>query len=166
MRACKRWSHGVDFFPWSFVPVTFLPWGVFPLLVLVLVFLNEVVSPLIHGDVIASVAKEPLWGSWSFLMDDPHQGLVLRSLVEVFYYNYLGDVEDVILHRLEPLEEGVERLAILSLDGLEVPWLCWLVEEWLEVGNESVAEVAQLLMQLSHRWQIHWSASYPNMIWR
>lgn len=55
------------------------------------------------------------------MKDDPHQGLVLRSLVEVFYYSYLSDVGDVILHRLEPLEEGAERLAILSLDKLEVP---------------------------------------------
>lgn len=52
------------------------------------------------------------------MKDDPHQGLVLRSLVEVFYYSYLGDVGGVILHRLEPLEEGAKRLAILSLDGL------------------------------------------------
>lgn len=50
----------MDFFMWSFVPATFLPRGVFPLLMLVLVLLNEVVSPLIHGNVIVSVAKEPL----------------------------------------------------------------------------------------------------------
>jgi hypothetical protein len=61
------------------------------------------------------------------LKDGPHQDLIMRSPVEVLDHRRVGDVEDVVPHGLDVLEERVAGLIVLAPDRLEVPWLCKIV---------------------------------------
>jgi hypothetical protein len=54
--------------------------------------------------------------------------VVMRAPVEVLTH-YLDDVGDAVPHQLKTLQERVERIVLLALDGFEVPWLHQLVEE-------------------------------------
>ena len=71
----------------------------------------------------------------------PREGFIVGTKEEVIYHRYLGDVRNTVPHRLEPFQVRSEGLAIVPLDGLEVPRLCRLVGEGLEVGGESAAEI-------------------------
>jgi hypothetical protein len=51
----------------------------------------------------------------------------MRSPVEVLDHRRVGDVEDVVPHGLDVLEERVAGLIVLAPDRLEVPWLCKIV---------------------------------------
>jgi hypothetical protein len=50
---------------------------------------------------------------------------------------------------MEPLEVRPKCFIARAPDGFEIPWLCRLVREGLEVGNETPTEVAPIIDAVS-----------------
>jgi hypothetical protein len=74
---------------------------------------------------------------------------VVGSPVKVFNYCRLGAFVDAVPHCLKPLEERSKSFIILAPDRIEVPWLCRLVEEGLEIGDQASTEVAPIVDTVS-----------------
>jgi hypothetical protein len=113
---------------------------------------DEVLGPLVSGDVEVCLSKHLFRGDRCFLQYDPNEGRVIGSPVEIIDYLYLGDFGDAISHGLKPLEVCSKRFIPLAPDGFEVPWLRLLVREGLKVGDELPTEVAPIVDAVS--WQM------------
>jgi hypothetical protein len=115
-------------------------------------FSDEVLGPLISGDVEVHLLNQLFRGGRRFLQYGSDEGRVIRSSVEVLTHCCLSDLGDTISHGLKPLEVRPECFIASAPDGFEVPWLCWLVGEGLEVGDETLTEVAPIVDAVS--WQM------------
>jgi hypothetical protein len=113
---------------------------------------DEVLGPLVSGDVEVCLSKQLFEGGRRFLQYGSDEGRVIGSLVEIFDYRCLGDFGDAISHGLKPLEVFPKCFIALSPDGYEVPRLRRLVREGLEFDDESPAEVAPIINAMS--WQM------------
>jgi hypothetical protein len=128
-----RWPDGVHLLTGSF----------FPALVRLLVCIplwcgwrgfcasDEVLGPLICGDVDVRLPKQLFRGGRRLLEYGSNEGRVIISPIEVFNYSCLSDFGDVVPHCLKSFEERSEGLIILAPNGFEVPWLRWLIGERL-----------------------------------
>jgi hypothetical protein len=106
---------------------------------------DEVPSPFIGGDVEVRFPEQLLGGGRCPLQYSSDEGRVIGSPVEVLNHCCLSDLGDAISHGLKPLEVRPERFIPSAPDGLEVPWLCRLVGERLEVGDKTPTEVAPIV---------------------
>jgi hypothetical protein len=146
-----RWSSGVHFFARPFLP------AFAGLLVRVASWCcqcglrspDEVLSSLVGGDVEVGFPEQLLGGSWRLLQYGSDEGRVIGSSVEVLDHGRLRDLGDTISHSLEPFEVRTESFVPPTLDGFEVPWLRWFVEEGLKVGGEASTEVAPVVDAVS-----------------
>ena len=101
-----RWSGGVHLFARSFLP------AFVGLLVRVaswrcrcgLCSSDEVLGPLVGGDVEVSFLEQLLGGSRRLLQYGSDEGRVIGSSVEVLDHGRLRDLGDTISHGLEPFE--------------------------------------------------------------
>jgi hypothetical protein len=84
---------------------------------------DEVLSPLVLGDVNVCLPEQLFGGGWLFLEYSSDKGRVVGSPIEVFNYGRLNDFGDVVPHCLEPFEERSKGLIVPVPDGFEVPWL-------------------------------------------
>ena len=110
---------------------------------------NEVLGPLVGGDVEVGFPEQLLGGSRRFLQYGSDEGRVIGSSVEVLDHGRLRDLGDTISHGLKPFEVRPESLIPPTLDGFEVPRLRWLVGEGLEVGGETSTEVSPVVDAVS-----------------
>jgi hypothetical protein len=65
---------------------------------------DEVLGPLVSGDVEVCLSKQLFRGGWRFLQYGSDEGRVIGSPIEIFNLCCLGDFEDAISHGLKPLE--------------------------------------------------------------
>jgi hypothetical protein len=65
---------------------------------------DEVLGPLICGDVEVCLSKQLFGGGGRFLQYGSDEGRVIGSLVEIFNHSCLGDFGDAVPHGLKPLE--------------------------------------------------------------
>jgi hypothetical protein len=152
--ASDGWSGGVDLLTRPLLP---MPIG---LLVHVALWCrwcrfcssDEVLGPLVSGDVEVRHSKQLCGGGRRFLHYGSNEGRVIRSLVEVLNHCYLSDLGDMISHGLKPLEVRPKCLIAQMPDGFEVPWLRRLAGEGLEVGDEAPTEVPPIIDAVS--WQM------------
>jgi hypothetical protein len=79
---------------------------------------DEVLSPLIHGDVDVRLPKQLFGGGWCLLKYGPDKGRVVGSPIEVFNHSSLSDFRNTIPHCLKSFEERSESLIILTPTGL------------------------------------------------
>jgi hypothetical protein len=110
---------------------------------------DEVLGPFIRVDVEVCLPEQLFGGGRCFLEYGSDEGRVIGSPVEVFNHRCLSDFGDVVPHCLKSLEVRPEGFIALEPDGFEVPWLCCLVREGLEVGDEMPTEVAPIIDALS-----------------
>jgi hypothetical protein len=110
---------------------------------------DEVLGSFVGGDVEVGFPEQLLGGSRCFLQYGSNEGRVIRSPVEVLDYCCFRNLGDSIPHGLKSFEVRSKSLVPSALDGLEVPWLCWLVGEGLEVGDEAPTEVALVVDAVS-----------------
>jgi hypothetical protein len=113
---------------------------------------DEVLGPLISGDVEVRLSKQLFGGGRRFLQYGSDEGRVIRSPVEVLNHCCLSDLKDTISHGMKPLEVRPKFFIALAPDGFEVPWLRRLVREGLEVDDETPTEVAPIIDAVS--WQM------------
>jgi hypothetical protein len=66
---------------------------------------DEVLGPLIRGDVDVRLPEQLFGGGWFFLEYGLDKGRVVGSLIEVFYYGHLNDFGDAVPHCLKSFEE-------------------------------------------------------------
>jgi hypothetical protein len=66
---------------------------------------DEVLGPLICGDVDVHLLEQLFGGGWRLLEYGSDEGRVIGSLIEVFNYGCLSDFGDVVPHCLKPFEE-------------------------------------------------------------
>jgi hypothetical protein len=64
---------------------------------------DEVLGPLIHGDVDVRLSEQLFGGGWRFLGYGSNEGQVIGSHIEVFNYGRLSDFGDAVPHCLESL---------------------------------------------------------------
>jgi hypothetical protein len=88
---------------------------------------DEVLGPLVSGDVEVRFSKQLFRGGWRFLQYGLDEGRVIRSPVEVLNHCYLSDLGDTISHGLKPLEVRPKCFIAPAPAGFEVPWLHRLV---------------------------------------
>jgi hypothetical protein len=110
---------------------------------------DEVLGPLIRGDVDVHLPEQLFGGGWCLLKYGPNKGQVVRSPVEIFNHSHFSDFEDAVPHRLKPFEEQSESLIILAPNGFEVPWLCQFIGERLEVRDKPATEVTPVIDAVS-----------------
>jgi hypothetical protein len=110
---------------------------------------DEVLGPLVGGDVEVGFPEQLLGGSRRLLQYGSDENRVIGSSVEVLDHGRLRDLGDTISHGLKPFEVRPESLIPLALDGFEVPWLRRLVGEGLEVGGETSTEVPPVVNAVS-----------------
>jgi hypothetical protein len=113
---------------------------------------DEVLGPLVSGDVEVRLSKQLFGGGRCFLQYGSDEGRVIRSPVEVLNHCFLSDLGDTISHGMKPLEVRPECFIALAPDGFEAPWLRRLVGERLEVGDETPTEVTPIIDAVS--WQM------------
>jgi hypothetical protein len=113
--------------------------------------LDEVLVPLISGDVEVRFSKQLFRGGWRFLQYGSDEGRVIRSPVEVLNHCCLSDLEDTISHGLKPLEVRPKCFIAPAPDGFEVPWLRRLVRVGLKVGGEMPTEVTPIVDAVSRQ---------------
>jgi hypothetical protein len=65
---------------------------------------DEVLGPLISGDVEVCLSKHFFGGGRCFLQYGSDEGRVIGSPVEIFNHRCLGDFEDAVSDGLKPLE--------------------------------------------------------------
>jgi hypothetical protein len=106
---------------------------------------DEVLGPLVSGDVEVRFSKQLFGGGQCFMKYGSDKGRVIRSPVEVLNHCCLGDLGDAVSHDLKPLKLRPKRFIASTSDGFEVPWLCRLVGERLKVGNETPTEVTPIV---------------------
>jgi hypothetical protein len=66
---------------------------------------NELLSPLIHGDVDVRLPEQLFRGGRCFLKYGPDKSRVIGSLIEVFDHSCLSDFGDTVPHCLKSIEE-------------------------------------------------------------
>jgi hypothetical protein len=66
---------------------------------------DEVLGPLIRGDVDVCLPKQLFRGGWRLLGYGSDEGRVVGSPIEDFNYGRLSDFGDVVPHCLKPFEE-------------------------------------------------------------
>jgi hypothetical protein len=113
---------------------------------------DEVMGPLIPGDVDVCLPEQLFGGDWRLLEYGSDKGRVIGSPIEVFNYGRLSDFEDAVYHCLNSFEERSEGLIILAPDGFEVPWLRRLIGERQKVHNKPETEVTPIVDAVS--WQV------------
>jgi hypothetical protein len=113
---------------------------------------DEVLGPLVSGDVEVRLSKQLFGGGRCFLQYGSDEGRVIRSPVKVLNHCFLSDLGDTLSHGMKPLEVRPECFIALAPDGFEVPWLRRLVGERLEVGDETPTEVTPIIDAVS--WQM------------
>jgi hypothetical protein len=113
---------------------------------------DEILGPLVSGDVEVRLSKQLFGGGRCFLQYGSDEGRVNRSSVEVLNHCYLSDFEDTISHGLKPFEVRPKCFIASVPDGFEVPWPRLLVREGLEVGNKTPTKVAPIVDVVS--WQM------------
>jgi hypothetical protein len=101
---------------------------------------DEVLGPLIRGDVDVRLPEQLFRGGRCLLKYGPDKGRVVGSSIEVFYHSRFYDFGNTIPHCLKSFEERPECLIILACNGFEVPWLRRFVRERLEVCDEPATE--------------------------
>ena len=84
---------------------------------------DEVLGPLVGGDVEVGFPEQLFGGSRRLLQYGSDEGRVIGSSVEVLDHGRLRDLGDTISHGLEPFEVRPESFVPPTLDGFEVPWL-------------------------------------------
>jgi hypothetical protein len=92
---------------------------------------DEVLGPLIHGDVNVCFPEQLFGGGRHLLKYGLDEGRVVGSSIEVLNHSCLSNFEDAVPRRLKPFEERSESIIILAPNGFEVPWLCRFIEERL-----------------------------------
>jgi hypothetical protein len=145
------WSGGVDF-----VARPLLPMFV-ELLVCVaprfrwcrLCSPDEVLSPLVGGDVEVRLPEQLIGGSRHLLKYGSDEGRVIGSPIEVLDHHCFRNLGDTISDGLKSFEVRPESLISYVPDGFEVPWLCRFVGERLKVGDEAPTEVAPVVDAVS-----------------
>jgi hypothetical protein len=90
---------------------------------------DEVLGPLICGDVEVRLPEQLFGGGWRLLGYGSDEGRVVGFPIEAFNYDRLSDFGDVISHRLKSFKERLEGFINLAPNGFEVPWLRRLIEE-------------------------------------
>jgi hypothetical protein len=65
---------------------------------------DEVLGPLVSGDVEVCLSKQLFGGGRRFMQYDSEEGQVIGSPVEIFNHRCLGDFGDAVSHGLKPLE--------------------------------------------------------------
>ena len=66
---------------------------------------DEVLGPLIHGDVDVCLPEQLFGGGWRLLEYGSNEGQVVGSLIEVFNYSRLSDFGVAVPHYLKSFEE-------------------------------------------------------------
>jgi hypothetical protein len=66
---------------------------------------DEVLGPLIHGDVDVRLLEQLFGGDWCLLKYGLDDGRVVGSRIEVVNHSCFNDFRDVVLNRLKPFEE-------------------------------------------------------------
>jgi hypothetical protein len=112
----------------------------------------EVLGMFIRGDVEVCLLEQLFGGGWRFLEYGSDESQVIGSPIEIFNHRCLDDFGDMVPHGLKPLEVRLEFFIALAPDGIQVPWLCQLVRERLEVGDEIPIEIAPTVDAVS--WQM------------
>jgi hypothetical protein len=110
---------------------------------------DDVLGPFIRGDVEVCLLEQLFGGGWCFLEYASDESRVIGSPVEIFNHRCLGDFGDTVPHGLKPFEVRSECFIALAPDGFEVPWLRRIVRERLEVGDETLAEIAPIVDAVS-----------------
>jgi hypothetical protein len=110
---------------------------------------DEVLGPLIRGDVDVRLPEQLFGGGWCLLKYAPDEGRVVGSPIEVFIHSRFSDFRDAVPHCLKPFEERSESLIILVANGFEVPWLCQFIKERLEVLDKLATEVTLVVDAVS-----------------
>jgi hypothetical protein len=110
---------------------------------------DEVLGPLIHGDVDVHLPEQLFGGGRCLLMYGSDKGRVVGSPIEVFNHSRLSDFENSVPHRLKSFEKRSESFIILLSDGFEVPWLCRFIREGLEIQDKPAAEVTPVVDAVS-----------------
>jgi hypothetical protein len=105
---------------------------------------DEVLGPFICGDVDVCLLEQLFGGGWCFLEYGSDAGRVVGSTVKILNYNRFSDFGDAVPHCLKPFEERSEGLIVLAPNVFEVPWLCRLVRERLEICDEATTKVAPI----------------------
>jgi hypothetical protein len=102
-----RWPGGVYLFPGSLLPafvwlLVRVPsrWGWYELYVS-----NEVLSPLIRGDVDVRLPEQLFRGGRCFLKYGSDESRIVGSSIEVFDHSHLSNLGDTIPNCLKPFEE-------------------------------------------------------------
>jgi hypothetical protein len=110
---------------------------------------DEVLGPLVSGDVEVRLSKQLFGGGRCFLQYGSNEDQVIRSPVEILNHYCLSDLGDMIYHGLKPLDVGPKCFIAPAPDGFEVQWLRRLVREELEVGDEMPTEVTPIVDAVS-----------------
>jgi hypothetical protein len=110
---------------------------------------DEVLGPLIRGDVDVRLLEQLFGGGRCLLKYGPDKGQVVGFPVEVFYHIHFCDFGNTVPHCLKSFEERLESLIIMVPNGFEVPWLCRFVGERLEVHDEPATEVTPVVDAVS-----------------
>jgi hypothetical protein len=124
-----RWPHGVHLLTGSLFPA--FVW----LLVHVLLWRkqsgfctsDEVLGPLIRGDVDVCLPEQLFGCGRCLLKYGPDESWVIGSPIEIFNHCRLSNFGNTIPHCLKSFEERSKSLIILTPNGFEVPWLRWLI---------------------------------------
>jgi hypothetical protein len=66
---------------------------------------DEVLGPLIRGDVYVRPPEQLFGGGWCLLEYGSDEGRVIGSSIEVFNHSCLSDFRDAVPHRLKSFEE-------------------------------------------------------------
>jgi hypothetical protein len=110
---------------------------------------DEVLGPLIRGDVDVRLPKQ-LFGCGRRLLEyGSNEGRIVGSSIEVFNHSRLNNFGDAVPHRLKSFEKRSEGLIILAPNGFEVPWLCRFIGERLEVRDKPMTEVTPIVDAVS-----------------
>jgi hypothetical protein len=112
---------------------------------------NEVMGPLVCGDVDVHLHEQLSRGGRCFLKHGPDKGRVIGSPIEVFNHSRLSDFGNSVPHCLKSFEERLESFIILSSNGFEVPWLCRFIGERLKICNKPAAEVTLIVDAVSRK---------------
>jgi hypothetical protein len=65
---------------------------------------DEVLGPLVSGEVEVYLSKQLFWVGRRFLQYGSDEGRIIGSPVEIFNHRCLGDFGDAVSHGLKPLE--------------------------------------------------------------
>jgi hypothetical protein len=110
---------------------------------------DEVLGPLIRGDVDVRLPEQLFGGGRCLLKYGPDEGRVVGSPIEVFNHSCFSDLRNTVPHLLKSFEERSESLIILVPNRFEVPWLRRFIGERLEVHDKPMTQVTPVIDAVS-----------------